>query len=101
MISETVSPNFVLECVNQTRIYATQSDGGHHASSKSTTGTIAFTDEVKSELSEYFSPAGVRLDSIKTHDDYLQARKKASPYFWSCFRGRPDNGLKIMSGTLF
>lgn len=67
----------------------------------STTGTIAFTDEETSELSEYFSLEGVRLDSIKTHDDYLQAIKKASPYFWSCFRGRPNNGLKIMSGTLF
>lgn len=48
---------------------------------KSTTGTIAFCEEAKSELSEYFSMAGINIDSIKTHDDYLPARKKASAYF--------------------
>lgn len=48
---------------------------------KSTTGTIAFCEEAKSDLSEYFSLAGIRLDSIKTYEDYLEARKKASPYF--------------------
>lgn len=48
---------------------------------KSTNGTIAFNSEAKHELAEYFSMAGINLDSIKTHDDYLRARKKASPYF--------------------
>lgn len=48
---------------------------------KSTTGTIAFCEEAKSELSEYFSLAGICLDSIKTYEDYLAARRKASPHF--------------------
>lgn len=53
----------------------------------STTGTIAFTDKVTSELSEYFSPAGVRLDSIKTNDDYLQTRKRRRLIFGVAFAG--------------
>ena len=48
---------------------------------KSTNGTIAFNSEAKSELAEYFSFAGINLDSIKTYGDYLEARKRASPYF--------------------
>lgn len=48
---------------------------------KSTTGTIAFCEEEKSELSEYFSLVGIRLESIKTYEDYLVARKKASRHF--------------------
>ncbi len=58
---------------------------------KSTTGTIAFNSEVKSELAEYFSMAGINLDSIKTHDDYLQARKEASPYFWEWIKSKTED----------
>ena len=55
---------------------------------KSTNGTIAFNSEAKRELTEYFSMAGVNIESIKTYEDYLKARKKASPYFkeWLLFR---------------
>lgn len=48
---------------------------------KCISGTIGFTIEAKADLSEYFSLAGIRLDSIRTYEDYLAARKKASPYF--------------------
>lgn len=58
---------------------------------KSTSGTIAFTDQAKAELTEYFSLAGVCLYSIKTHDDYLQARKEASPHFWEWIKSKTED----------
>lgn len=68
---------------------------------KSTTGTIAFREEAKSELSEYFSLAGISLDSIKTYESYLEARKKASPYIKEWLLLPPSSALKRMTSMLF
>lgn len=44
-------------------------------------GSVRFSARRKEELKGYFARAGINIDTIKTKDDYLQARKAASPYF--------------------
>ncbi|WP_018274675.1 hypothetical protein WKI13_10430 [Teredinibacter turnerae] len=74
---------------------------------KSTNVTIAFNSEAKRELAEYFSMVGINLDSIKTHDDYLRTRKKASPYFmeWLSLKAErwPENNgqYQLLKKALF
>ena len=54
---------------------------------------IVFTIEGIKELGKYFRQAGVDIGSIDTVEDYLSARKEASPFF-------NDHLVKIARGKL-
>ena len=45
-------------------------------------GMIHFTPEGETEYRSYFEYAGIDFDSIKTKQDYLEARRIASPYLF-------------------
>ena len=44
-------------------------------------GSVRFTGRHKKEMASYFEMAGINIDDIKTKDEYVAARKAASPYF--------------------
>lgn len=44
-------------------------------------GNIRFTHKGINELSPYFEKAGIDIQSIRTVEQYQQAREAASPYF--------------------
>ena len=45
-------------------------------------GNIFFTPEGLEELAPYFHYAGIDIKTIKTKQQYLDARTQARPYFW-------------------
>lgn len=51
-------------------------------------GNIRFTPYGIQELRPYFSKAGINITDIKTYDDYLAARDRASPYFMAWLEDR-------------
>jgi len=42
---------------------------------------LRFTSYGLSELRPYFAKAGIDIRKIKTYADYIEARRRASPYF--------------------
>lgn len=54
-------------------------------------GKIKFTKEGRARLSSLFELAGINIDDINTVGQYLQARKRASPYFMHHLASRASN----------
>jgi hypothetical protein len=44
-------------------------------------GRISFTEQGYKELRHYFGRVGIDIRTIKTWDDYLDARRRAAPFF--------------------
>lgn len=44
-------------------------------------GTLRFTSTGKTKLRERFQMAGICIDDIRTHNDYIQAQSQASHLF--------------------
>jgi hypothetical protein len=44
-------------------------------------GRIHFTEAGREELRHYFGRVGIDIRTIRTWEDYLKARKQASPFF--------------------
>ena len=57
-------------------------------------GSVRFTGRYLQELTDYFATADIDIQTIKTKEDYLNARRAASPYFEQWI------AKKVESGTL-
>lgn len=69
-------------------------------------GNIRFTPHGTQELRPYFAKAGINIADIKTIDDYLAARDRASPYFMAWLKDRtkqwPEHSeYQLLKNALF
>ncbi|MBP1151271.1 hypothetical protein [Methylocaldum sp. RMAD-M] len=55
-------------------------------------GRIVFSDQGLKELRPYFARAGIDIRSVRTYRDYLEARRRASPFFLDFLRDRIAKG---------
>ena len=55
-------------------------------------GRIVFSERGLKELRPYFARAGIDIRSVRTYQDYLEARGRASPFFLDFLRDRIAKG---------
>lgn len=64
------------------------------------TGRIRFTPTGLDELRPLFARASVNIHAIQTETDYLEARRKAAPFFQDHLVAIASNGPKTMERRL-
>ena len=68
-------------------------------------GSVRFTGRYRKELTDYFAMAGIDIQTIKTKEAYLEARRAASPYFdqWVASiveSGTPSTERRLLLATV-